>query len=249
MVGSLLTLFIREYAEAMRSWFNSEKERKLGEPKSFPAIMAPLRRLTVAASSVLLDRFETTLRACGRTGLVGDMSVLREKGFTAHNLVPMVKRPGDPETQTGVEYLRFLTFGSPKLRFILYQIHTYVLPASSSGQYQKLMLTEAVPLSAHFWELVCNLTYVETAVLHSGLNEQERINLISRFNDPASNLMVLIIMYNVNAQGANLDGACNRGIVVTTAINAPLETQAYCRIIRVLSSYSYILPYIILSLY
>jgi hypothetical protein len=228
----------------MANWSASKEDRKPGKPKSFPAIIAPLRHLTIAASSVLLDRFETMLRSCGRTGLVEDMVVLREKGFTAHNLVPMVKRQGDPETRTGVEYLRFLTFGSPKLRVILHQIHTYVLPASNSGQYQKLMLTEAVPLSAHFWELVCNLTYVETAVLHGGLNEQERISLISRFNDATSDLKVLIIMYNVNAQGANLDGACNRGIVVTAAINAPLETQAYYRIIRVLFSYSYIPTYL-----
>jgi hypothetical protein len=219
----------------MKEW--SAERDSAGVKSSFPPIVAPLRYLTVASSSVLLDRFERTMRHAGRTGLVEDMSLLRDKGFNAFNIIPLVKRDGDGDITTGLECLRFLTYGSPKLRYILYKIHSYVLQNTTAGKYRKFLLTEDIPLSAHFWEMVCNLTYVETAVLHSGLSDQERVDLIRRFNDPKSTLLILCIMYNVNAQGANLDTCCSRVLVVTAAINAPLEVQAYSRVIRVMFFY------------
>ena len=49
---------------------------------------------------------------------------------------------------------------------------------------QKLLLYEHVPLSAQFWEMALNVAYVETAVLHAGLSDMERIELVSKINDP-----------------------------------------------------------------
>jgi hypothetical protein len=188
----------------------------------------------MSAASTHLDRFENTLTHAGKSGLVGHMNILREKGFNAFDMVPLLQRPGDNnQLVTGIDYLSFICQSSPKLRFILEQISSYVLPKEVGGKYNKILLTEDIPLTAHFFELVLNLTYVETAVLHGALSDEERVSLIKRFNNEEDPLQILIIMYLVNAAGANLDPACCRVIVVTPAINSAVEAQAYSRVIRV----------------
>lgn len=121
-------------------------------------------------------------------------------------LLPRRSKPnGDPLNNTGHQKLRFLTFGSPTLRFIYHQTHSYVLPNLFDQKPQKLLMCEDIPLSAHFWEMACNLLYVERAVLHSGLSGSERIELIKRFNNPKDSLTILIRMHSVSTQGVNLD--------------------------------------------
>lgn len=166
--------------------------------------------------------------------LVPQMAILRTKGFNAHHFVSLVKRRGDAETSTGREKLQFLAFGSPALRYILHQVRTYVLPQTAEGKTNKLLLLEDVPLSAQFWEMVLNFVYVETGVLHSKLSDGERIELVKRFNDAEDSLSILILMHSVSAQGMNLDACCCRVLVITNAINAPLEWQGWGRVIRVL---------------
>src|SRR5271166_1669932 len=100
----------------------------------------------MSAASTHLNRFENTLTHAGKSGLVGHMNILREKGFNAFDMVPLLQRPGDnDQLVTGIDYLTFLCKGSPKLRFILEQISTYVLPKEVGGQYRKLLLTEDIP--------------------------------------------------------------------------------------------------------
>lgn len=148
----------------------------------------------------------------------------------------MVMKKGDSNPTTGLEKLRFLTFGSPVLCFILHQVNTYVLPHTGDQKASKLLLTEYIPLSAQFWELCLNLIYVETAVLHAGLSDAEQVALVACFNNPDDSLLVLIIMHSVFSQGVNLDGCCSRVCVVTNTINAPLEWQSWGRGIRVFAS-------------
>jgi hypothetical protein len=186
------------------------------------------------AASTHLDRFENMLTYAGRSGLIRDMSILRDKGFNAFDMVPLLRRPGEnSKLVTGVDYLSYLCRGSPKLRFILDQISSYVLPQKVGGQYNKLLLTEDILLMAFFFELVLNITYVETAVLHSALTDNERVSLIKRFNNNEDLLRIFIIMYLVNAAGANLDPAYCRVIVVTSTTNYTIESQAYSRVVRV----------------
>lgn len=87
-------------------------------------------------------------------------------------------------------------------------------------------------LSTLFFERVSNLVYVETEVLHAGLNDTERVEPVKRFNDLSDLLTFLIIMYQVKAQGVNRDRYYARAIVATPAINAPSEIQTWSRIIR-----------------
>jgi hypothetical protein len=190
--------------------------------------------MTLCAYSTHLDRFENTLGKAGRSDLVHNMDILRHHSFNAFDLATLVSRLEDPLLfRTGEEYLTFLSYGSPKLRFVFSQILTYLLPRKLGEKPKKLLLTEDIPLAAYYFELVLNLSYVETAVLHSGLSDEERVKLIARFNDPDNPLCIVIIMYSVNAAGANLDTAFCRALVLTPAINSAIEAQAYSRVLRV----------------
>ncbi|KFY97411.1 hypothetical protein V500_02085 [Pseudogymnoascus sp. VKM F-4518 (FW-2643)] len=221
----------REYNLAIKEWRGASKD---GHGKSFPRIGAPLRRMTLLSTSTHLERLENTLRKAGLTGHVMDMRGLRERGLNAFDLVGLVRREGDPEDlQTGLQHLKFLSYGSPKLRYVLNEVLTYVLPGTTEDMGEKLLLVEDVPLAAEFWQMVLSLTYVDVAIMHSGLDEDERIDLSRRFNDKNDSLRILIIMYAVNAAGVNLDGACSRVIVLTPAINYAVEAQGFSRLLRV----------------
>lgn len=87
----------------------------------YPPVTGPLRKLTVNSSSILLDRFDRTLEKVGNDSPMGTMSTLRIKGFNAHHLIYMIERPGDPDTFTVLQKLRFLIVGSPVLRYIYHQ--------------------------------------------------------------------------------------------------------------------------------
>ena len=199
----------------------------------FPHITAPLRHLTIASASVLLSRFDRMLRKIHRNTLVEDLTMFRQQGISAHHLIFLTRRAGEPSPTTGLTKLQSLCFGSPTLRYILHQLRTYVLPTDFNAPPKKLLITEDVPLNAWFWEVACNFVYVEAEVLHAGLTDHERVALVRRFNDSTDSLTVLIIMYQVSAQGVNLDACCARAVVATPAINAPSEIQGWSRIIRV----------------
>lgn len=172
----------------------------------FSPTAGPLRKLTIAASSVFLDQFDKTLDRVGKTSLVGDMEKLRTMAFNAYHFLQMVKRQGDVPVNTGLEKLKMLTYGSSALKYISHEVNTYyVLPPNTAGAKRKLLLCEDMPLTAQFWEMCFNIAYIEPAVLHAGLSDLERVALVNKFNEPQESLLVFIIMHSVSAQGVNLD--------------------------------------------
>lgn len=50
-----------------------------------------------------------------------------------------------------------------------------------------------------------DILHLKVKLLHTGLNDSERIKLVKRFNDPTNSLTILIIMHQVSAQGIKLD--------------------------------------------
>ena len=226
-----MLIVIRQFVQAMKDYRkHSSSDKKI---ENFPPIIGPLRQLTIASSSLMLIRFNNTLNNIGFTTLVDDLTIYRSKNFGAPEILAMARRRGDPPMNTGVKMLQLLSYGSPKLRYILNQLRTYVLPENTSGVKRKLLITEDIPLVAFFYECAIRITYIDVEVLHAGLTNAEREILVKRFKNKDDSLTVLIIMYQVSAQGVNLDSCCSRVIVCTPAINAPSEIQAWSRLIRV----------------
>lgn len=88
----------------------------------------------------------------------------------------------------------------------------------------KHLSCEDIPLSAQFWEMAINLIYVKAAVLRAGLNDVERIELVKKFNDSKSILMIFIIMHPTSSQ-VNLDTCYSKVLIVTNAKIAPQKWQ------------------------
>lgn len=233
-----MLILSREWQEACvgsKTQKDSKKARKanLEGDYSFPATARAARRLTIAACSSLLARLDLHMNALGFDTLVEEMEGYRSAGHSIQWLIDMVKLSEEPTPRTRSDMLKYVDYGSPKFRYILRQMRDYVLQSQAGMKPRKLLITEDTPLVAWFYELVLQFLHIPTAVLHAGLDDYERQNLIDKFREKSSDLMVLIIMYSVSAQGVNLDSCCCRVLVATAAINAALEIQAWGRVMRV----------------
>jgi superfamily II DNA/RNA helicase len=60
------------------------------------------------------------------------------------------------------------------------------------GHHQKLLIVDSVPINAWYMEKVLRAALVDAKTLHSSLDQQERDLLVKHFNDPRSELKVLI---------------------------------------------------------
>ncbi|ELR07180.1 hypothetical protein GMDG_08307 [Pseudogymnoascus destructans 20631-21] len=232
--------FVKDYEEGLEIWANQKQSRidPTAEVKSFPCITGPLRAMTVNAVSTILSRFHDTLdntkvRKKRLDDTVATISILRAQGFTGLQLAHATVRKGDRVIKDAADLIHHLTFVSPKMRWILKYVMDHCLKRRPDGGRNKLLCSEDIPVSAWFIETVLKSIYIRAEVLHAGLNDLQRIALIQEFNEPQSDLVVLVMMYQVSSQGANLDGACHRVCSVTTAINLPSELQVHYRPIRV----------------
>ncbi|ELR08416.1 hypothetical protein GMDG_08637 [Pseudogymnoascus destructans 20631-21] len=232
--------FVKDYEEGLEIWANQKQSRidPTAEVKSFPCITGPLRAMTVNAVSTILSQFHDTLdntkvRKKRLDDTVATINVLRAQGFTGLQLAHATVRKGDRVIKDAADLIHHLTFGSPKMRWILKDVMDHCVKRRPDGGRNKLLCSEDIPVSAWFIETVLKSIYIRAEVLHAGLNDLQRIALIQEFNDPQSDLVVLVMMYQVSSQGANLDGACHRVCSVTTAINLPSELQVHYRPIRV----------------
>lgn len=106
---------------AIKDWV-AKRPEKAERQTNFPPVTGSLRKLTVCTAFALLERFDCTMERGNKSSLVADITSLRTRGFTANDLLEMVHRQGDPDLATGKDKLNFLVFGSPALRYILYQV-------------------------------------------------------------------------------------------------------------------------------
>jgi hypothetical protein len=188
--------------------------------------MISLRHLTITSCSLLLSRFDRMLRKVDRNTLIDDITLFRTKDLSAHHIVDLVRRQDDSSVKTDMKKLRFLLYKVSTLRYILHQIHHYVLFHTIMKKKNKILIIEDVFLNAFFLKCVCNFIYVEVEVLHADLIDSKRVNFVNKFIDSSDILIVLIIMYQIFAQNVNLNKCCFRMIVATSAINVLSKIQA-----------------------
>ncbi|KAL2703928.1 hypothetical protein AAEP93_004999 [Penicillium crustosum] len=139
--------------------------------------------------------------------------------------------------RSATELIAFLATGSPRLRAIFQVILKYKIlypvDRARHGHHQKAMIVESSPLSAWYLEVVLNTALICTRVMHSGLNEEQRTNLVRDFNNPASGLKVLIITHSIGSVGLNLHEACDVVILSTPGRSWGHEAQAFGRCLRI----------------
>lgn len=191
----------------------------------FPHVMTSFRHLIIVSFFLILRRFDRALQRVDFSTLMNDLRTYKFKNLSAKEILIMIRRTEDLDINTKLKKLKFLFYDLFKLRYILNQIHTYVLPQTSAQKPKKLLITKDVFLIIFFYETVLKFIYIDAEVLHAKLIDIEKIHLIQKFNDSEDFLTILIIMYQVSAQKINLDFCCHRIIVSISAINAFSEIQ------------------------
>jgi hypothetical protein len=204
--------------------------------------MTFLRQFIIASSSLIFNRFDRTLKQIEFITLIKNLNMYKFKNLSVEKIIIMIKKANDFQIITNFEKIKFLTHESLKFRYILHQIHTYVLSQTNEDRSRKLLIIENISLTTFFYQSVFNKLYIKSEILHVELLNMKRVNLIKKFNDFNDSLLILIIMYQVSIQRINLNTCCSKMIVFTSTINVSFEIQAWSRLIRIcfiMNSYQY----------
>lgn len=150
----------------------------------------------------------------------------------------VTRQPGEPIAKTAKELVSALVDGSPRLRAILNLFETLNLlePVTREDEtHRKMLIVESCPLNAWFIEVVLNLALIGTRTMHAKLKDTGRKALVDEFNNPTSQLKVLIITYDIGSVGLNLHQACNLVVLSAPGKSWSAEAQAFGRCMRVCS--------------
>ena len=203
------------------------------DSKWYEMEMMAKMEIDYVSCSFLFSRFDRMLKRIDKNTLIENINLFRNKNISAHHIINLVKRSEDPSINTDMTKFQMLIYESSILRYILNQIHTYVLSHDANSKSRKLFITENISFNAFFWKSACKLFYVDAETLHAELNDVERVNFVKKFNDFDDFFFIFIIMYQVSAQRINLNRCCFKIIVVISIINVFIEIQTWFRIIRV----------------
>lgn len=134
--------------------------------------------------------------------------------------------------------IKYLTHKLLTLRYIFSQIRDYVLSIVISETVQKVIVTKDTSLMTWFYKCVLNHLHISIKILAAYLTAKEQKKMINDFNNVEIDVVILIIMYAVDAQNLNLDSRCLRILIATSAVNTAAEIQTWERVLR--ASYTFI---------
>ncbi|KAI0838788.1 SNF2 family N-terminal domain-containing protein [Hypoxylon sp. FL0890] len=218
-----------DYMETVKKW-----ERKKGDESELKPVPSIYRQFQMAAASMDVYRLEKLFELNKFSTRVEQISEMRRAGVNFMRLAPFLLEPEDPEPKVALDYVKLAVRKSPILRYILHYVKENVLHRGPNGKIKKLLITEASPMLAYYYELVLQFLLIHCRTLHSGLSPDERRDLITSFNDDDDHsCQVMIQMYTVGFAGSNLHKNCSQVIVASQAHSLAIQWQAVHRVIRV----------------
>ncbi|KAI1875408.1 hypothetical protein JX265_004466 [Neoarthrinium moseri] len=240
-----------KYLKRLRKWSDVEIDREMeedsdgevGEPQSLATLR---RKLQIASASMdvygldkLFDQHEYGTK-------VTHIAEMRKNNVDFRTLAPFLKKYKERMPNTALSLLKMAVRNSPVLRYILHDIKNHILdrdpgrrsrrgrPGTPKEKIKKLLVTEASPVLAFYYELVFQLIGLNARTLHSDLSQNDRDDLIKSFNsDEEDSVQIFIQMYTVGFAGTNLHKNCSRVIIASQAHSLPVQSQAVHRVIRV----------------
>ncbi|KAH8202829.1 hypothetical protein TruAng_002992 [Truncatella angustata] len=229
-----------DYFKLLNNWTDAMKNNKgSGIDPNYESLTALHRQWQIASSSMDVWRIDTLFSEFSDDHgepygtMASHIWEMRRAGVTFRELAKFLLGPGESTPKTALDYLKIAVRGSPILRYILHDLKENVLPIKGNS-IKKLLITEAIPITAYYIELVLQFIGINARVLHAKLKEAERKELVASFNDSSwGSVQVLIQMYTVGVAGTNLHKSCSRVIVASQARSLPVQSQAVHRVIRV----------------
>jgi hypothetical protein len=172
---------------------------------------------------------------------VGTLATWRDRGFEADFISDLTRGQGERKAKTAEELLEYLCDGSPVARLVFQELLTIKaiepLDKARWKSHQKLIAGEVSPGNAYFLQCLLRAALIDARVMHAGLSNKAKGELVDLFNDPQSSLQVIIMMYDVGAVGLNLHKACNRVLILSVPRNYSQEEQLAGRALRVSHTY------------
>lgn len=197
-------------------------------------IMATYRHFQLASASLDVFRLDKLFSLNGFGARAQDVRTMRKSNINFKHLAPFLLEPGDSEPIVALDYVKLAVRRSPILRYILHFVKENTLERGPTGKIKKLLITEASPMLAFYYELVLQLLLIHCKTLHAGLSQEERRELIASFNDDSDHsCQVMIQMYTVGFAGSNLHKNCSQVLVASQAHSLPVQWQTVHRVIRV----------------
>ncbi|KAL7622772.1 hypothetical protein AAE478_006451 [Parahypoxylon ruwenzoriense] len=208
---------------------NGKSDKNLHAP-----VLTIYRQFELAAASLDVFRLDKLLSLNGFGTKAEHVSIMRKANVNFLHIAPFLLEPHDPEPRVAVDYIKLAVRKSPVLRYVLHYVKDNVLNKEPKGKIKKLLITEASPILAYYYELVLQFLLINCQTLHADLDQEERRDLIASFNDDKDeSCQILIQTYTVGFAGSNLHRNCAQVLVTSQAYSLAVQWQAVHRVIRV----------------
>ncbi|KAI5927455.1 P-loop containing nucleoside triphosphate hydrolase protein [Camillea tinctor] len=228
-----IDLLIR-HIEALNAW-SIRKNKSIKKDKDVvESISTTYRLFQIAAASLDVFFLDEFLNEHGFGTKATDVRTMRWSGVDFSRLWLFCQRTKQHKPSKAINFLSLAVRQSPILRYIFQFLQHNILNRESGERIKKVMIVEAIPILAFYYELALNLLGLNCRVLHADLSNEERQELIDDFNrDDLQSCQILIQMYTVGFTGTNLHKCCSQVLVASQATSYAVQQQTIHRVIRV----------------
>ena len=205
---------------------SAEEEREVGGRFN----MQIYRRLRHASLSVALEYLHRATRVKKEGNLAVDIAEWRGKpgGGLAWFLSRVIQDPAIPHFPLDREWIaKYLCNVTPKFPTFVAILNFVVIKLK-----ERLIVFTDWPTSEFDVESFLKVLEFKVLVLRAGMSTQERSAIAAEFNNPDSNVEILLVTYATCSLGLNLHYQCNNVVCLELAINVNTTLQGGGRIHR-----------------
>lgn len=207
---TIMTLLVVAYAQ-FHVHLNPQKERIY-------------KSTMISVPANVLKQWVTEIKQFGCFYLA--VSYDRENGFHGWAFVRFLCRLTlQSQPTTAIDYINFVTQESPMIRALIDFIckgGRFLKPRKQG----RLLALEDTPLIAMFIHWALNMIGINCVLFYAGLSHAKRNNLQDAFNNPSSDINVMVCLYDIGGVGWNFHLDCHTVFLTSSAKNQAAEIQA-----------------------
>ncbi|THY35395.1 hypothetical protein D6D01_01353 [Aureobasidium pullulans] len=133
----------------------------------------------------------------------------------------MTRGPGESNASSASELAQALVKRGPSIRLVLREIldgkGLEALDWDRYKRHQKLMIREQTPTSAWMLRAVLRCLKIDAWVMHSGLFNKARDDIVRLANKPRSTFKCLVMMFDMGGTGLVIHHANDRVVITSIA--------------------------------
>ncbi|RYO91688.1 hypothetical protein DL764_008249 [Monosporascus ibericus] len=222
---------LTDYVKVLSNWPSAKRAEA---EKKITSLTSINRQFLIAAASIDMYRLDVLLSKNNFGTMAKHIATMRRSKVNFRHLAQFMLLEDDPEPCTALDYLKLAIRSSPILRYILHDIQNNILDREPEENIKKLLITEASPILAYYYELVLQFLGFNCRTFHAELSQEARKDLIASFNDDTEDsCQIFIQMYTVGSAGSNLHQNCSRVLMTSQASSLAVQWQAIHRVIRI----------------